>query len=126
MEALSRKAEKEKLAELEAMLADATLSGDMTGKLSFDPTFDALYALYYCYCCRLLCLLLYNVSMIETLQHANSYEAREPYGTASSSYLLLLVVLFATFDHSRYPFPAVVSTIYRRRNLYFDFPFRAF
>ena len=33
MEDLARKAEKEKLAELEAMLADATLSGDMAGEL---------------------------------------------------------------------------------------------
>lgn len=32
MEALSRKTEKEKVAELEAMLADATLSGDVTGE----------------------------------------------------------------------------------------------
>lgn len=32
MEALTRKNEKEKLAELEAMLADATLSGDVTGE----------------------------------------------------------------------------------------------
>lgn len=32
MEAFSRKAEKEKLAELEVMLADATFSGDVTGE----------------------------------------------------------------------------------------------
>lgn len=32
MEALSRKAEEEKLVELDAMLADATLTGDMSGK----------------------------------------------------------------------------------------------
>lgn len=36
MEALSRKAEKEKLAELEAMLADATLSGDITGEFVYN------------------------------------------------------------------------------------------
>lgn len=32
MDILSRKAEKEKLAELEEMLADATLNGDITGE----------------------------------------------------------------------------------------------
>lgn len=32
MEALSRKTEKEKVEELEEMLADATLSGDVTGE----------------------------------------------------------------------------------------------